>query len=49
VRVGLTLECTECKNRLYRTTKNKNKSRERLQLRKYCPKCRRHTAHKETK
>jgi large subunit ribosomal protein L33 len=48
MRVFLTLACTECKNRNYHTTKNK-KQTARLELKKFCPKCRKHTAHKEVK
>ena len=43
------LACTECKNRNYDTTKNKKNHQERLELRKYCPFCKKHTVHKETK
>lgn len=43
------LECTECKNRNYDTTKNKKTNQERLELKKYCPFCKTHTVHKETK
>ena len=43
------LACTECKDRSYSTTKNKKKTTERLELSKFCPWCRKHTAHKETK
>ena len=43
------LACTECKQRNYNTTKNKRKMTDRLQLKKYCRWCRRHTPHKETK
>ena len=42
------LTCSECLSRNYSTTKNANTS-ERLELKKYCPKCNRHTIHKETK
>ncbi|MBE0428964.1 MAG: 50S ribosomal protein L33 [Thermoleophilia bacterium] len=45
----VTLACTECKHRNYNTTKNKINDRDRLELRKYCPYCRKHTAHKETR
>jgi large subunit ribosomal protein L33 len=48
MRVFITLACTECKNRSYHATKNK-KHTERLELKKFCPACRRHTAHKEVK
>lgn len=43
------LECTECKERNYSTTKNKKVNRDRLELKKYCRRCRRHTAHREIK
>ena len=45
----ITLACAECKNRNYTTTKNKKTTPDKLELRKYCPTCRKHTAHKETK
>ncbi|MDW7972823.1 MAG: 50S ribosomal protein L33 [Deltaproteobacteria bacterium] len=43
------LQCSECKNKNYSTTKNKKNTPDKLQLRKYCKHCRRHTLHKETK
>lgn len=49
MRVQVTLACTETGDRNYITTKNKNKHPERLELRKYCPRLRRHTLHRETK
>jgi large subunit ribosomal protein L33 len=45
----VTLACNECKRRNYNTTKNKKKTTERLELKKYCPFCRTHTPHRETK
>jgi large subunit ribosomal protein L33 len=45
----ITLACSECRNRNYTTTKNKKTMSDKLELRKYCPSCRKHTAHKETK
>lgn len=50
----ITLECTEAKKEgkppsRYTTTKNKNNTAERLELKKYNPFLRRHTVHKETK
>ena len=48
MRVYVTLSCGECKERNYHTDKNKRKT-ERLSLRKYCSRCRKHTPHKETK
>ena len=41
----LTLACTECKQRNYQTYKNKKNNTERLELKKYCPFCRKHTIH----
>ena len=43
------LACGECKRRNYTTTKNKRKHPERVEHRKFCPFCRQHTAHKETR
>lgn len=49
VRVKITLACTECKQRNYNTTKEKKNHPERMETRKYCKFCRKHTLHKETK
>ena len=48
-RVIITLECTECKQRNYSTTKNKRANAEKLELAKFCKFCRQHRRHKETK
>jgi len=48
MRVIIDLACKDCKNRNYSTTKNKKKQ-QRLEIRKHCPFCRKHTIHKETK
>ena len=48
-RVKITLRCSECKQRNYNTKKNKRNTTERLELNKYCPFCRKHTKHTETK
>ena len=48
-RVIITLECTDCRERNYSTTKNKRANAEKLELSKYCRFCRKHTAHKEGK
>jgi large subunit ribosomal protein L33 len=45
----ITLQCPECKNRNYSTTKNKKTTTGRLEFSKFCNTCRKHTAHKETK
>jgi large subunit ribosomal protein L33 len=43
------LACTECKMRTYTTRKNKRNDPNRIELRKYCPRERRHTLHREAK
>lgn len=49
VRGRVTLFCTECKEENYRKSKNKRNTPDRLELNKYCPKCRKTTLHKEKK
>ncbi|WP_241079350.1 50S ribosomal protein L33 [Natranaerofaba carboxydovora] len=49
MRDKITLECAECKQRNYMTTKNKQTNKERIELKKYCRFCMKHTSHKETK
>lgn len=49
MRVKVTLRCNECKQRNYNTFKNKKNTPDRLEMNKYCPFCRKHTAHTETK
>ena len=48
-RMKITFECTECKNRNYDSFKNKRNDPDRLELKKYCPTCKKHTMHKESK
>ncbi len=49
VRVVINMACEECKRRNYTTYKNKRNNQERLELRKYCRWCGKHTGHKEAK
>ena len=49
VRIAVTLACEECKRRNYQSNKNRRNDPERIELRKYCRWCGRHTAHKETR
>ena len=46
MRVKVTLRCNECKQRNY---KNKKNTPDKLELNKYCPFCKKHTLHTETK
>ena len=48
-RVLVQLECKDCKERNYCTNKNKRTHPDRLELKKYCRWCRKHTPHRETK
>ena len=50
------LECVPCLEgdpprhmRNYTTPKNRRNVQEKLELSKYCPRCREHTPHRETK
>ena len=43
------LECADCKNRNYTTMKDKKKHTARLEMKKYCRFCKKHTTHKETR
>ena len=49
MRVKIVLACTECKQRNYNKKKDKKNTPDRLELRKYCRFCRKHTVHRETK
>jgi len=49
VRPKITLACQECKHRNYITKKNRRNDPDRLELKKFCPNCRCHTAHRETR
>ena len=49
VRTRITLACTECNQRNYYDYKNKKNTPDRLEVNKYCPFCKKHTVHKESK
>lgn len=49
MRVNITLECTDCKERNYISVKNKRNNPDRLEAKKYCPRERRVTLHRESK
>jgi large subunit ribosomal protein L33 len=46
MREEIFLECTECGERYYRTSKNVNE-RGTLELKKFCRRCGEHTVHRE--
>ena len=47
IHVGL--KCTECGDINYTTNKNKKNNTQKLELRKYSPRVRKHTLHREVK
>ncbi len=49
MRVKVILACADCKERNYSSKKNKKNDPDRVELKKYCPRCDAHTLHKETK
>jgi large subunit ribosomal protein L33 len=49
MRISLFLECSQCQRRNYLTTKNRKTNEGKLERKKYCRHCRKHTPHKETK
>ena len=48
-RVKITLRCNACKPRNYNPKNNTKHDPDRLEMNKYCPFCRKHTVHTETK
>ena len=49
IRPKIALACQECKHRNYITKKNRRNDPDRLELKKHCPNCNQHTAHRETR
>jgi len=45
-RIAVTLACSECKARNYKTTKSPSQL---VELKKFCKQCKKHTVHRETK
>ncbi len=48
-RMVITLGCPDCRERTYTTTKNRRNDPDRLELNKYCPRCRAHKIHREVR
>jgi large subunit ribosomal protein L33 len=48
-RIIIQLACSDCKERIYTTTKNKKNDTQRLELSKYCPRCRAHKVYREVR
>jgi large subunit ribosomal protein L33 len=49
VRPKITMACVVCKERNYITKKNRRNDPDRMELKKFCPRCRTHTEHRETR
>jgi len=49
IRPVITMACLECKEQNYTTEKNRRNDPNRMELKKFCPRCRKHTQHRETK
>jgi len=49
IRTVIRLACVECRERTYTTEKNRRNDPGRIELQKYCPRCRTHTLHREAK
>ena len=49
VRPVIILACNDCKERNYVTEKNRRNDPNRMEFTKYCPRCQKHTLHRETK
>lgn len=43
------IQCTKCKRVNYWSRKNKKKVERKIELKKYCKWCKKHTEHKEAK
>ena len=49
MRVIVHFACSDCNRKNYSGTKNKKTTTQRLEFKKYCRFCGKHTPHKETK
>jgi large subunit ribosomal protein L33 len=49
VRNIVTLACVDCHERSYSTMKNKKNDPNRIEFKKFCPRCGHHTLHRETR
>ena len=49
IREIISLVCDQCKRKNYTTTKNRKTKTDKISLKKFCPACRAHKFHKESK
>jgi large subunit ribosomal protein L33 len=43
------MQCSECQEQNYITTKNRQAQQKKLTMKKHCPRCNKHTEHRETR
>ena len=49
IRPKITMACVDCKERNYITKKNRRNDPDRMELKKFCPRCKLSTVHRETR
>ncbi|MDY0100875.1 MAG: 50S ribosomal protein L33 [Bacilli bacterium] len=49
MRQKIILICSDCLSRNYTSTRKKDGVHKRLEIKKFCPRCNKHTLHKESK
>jgi large subunit ribosomal protein L33 len=49
MREGIILKCVDCGEENYISDKNKRKHPDRIEVKKFCPRCNKQTNHKEKK
>ena len=45
----VTMGCVDCRERTYTSSKNRRSDPQRLELKKFCPRCRSHKLHREVR
>ena len=48
-RIIVTMQCVDCRERNYTSSKNRRNDTQRLELSKYCSRCRGHKVHREVR
>ena len=48
-RILVTMQCPDCRERNYTSSKNRRNDTQRLELNKYCSRCHGHTIHREVR
>ncbi|MYE54848.1 MAG: 50S ribosomal protein L33 [Chloroflexi bacterium] len=48
-RIIITMGCVDCRDRIYHSSKNRRNDPQRLELKKFCPRCGYHALHREVR